>query len=242
LILSSGSGIISFEGPKNRPQGFEIMPKKTAIKKRGAGRLPAAESARLVDRLLDSAQSLFTEQGFASTTMDEIARRAGSSTQTIYSRFANKTEVLEAVVRRVVETTVASHAAAASANFHGVAPRDFLLSLGRRIVSTVSKDSVGLSRLGFSESHRSPEIQRLATAGYDRGTSIIRDALEHWRDDGLVSPIGDLDRAARICLSMMTDRARIAAVLGVPMSEKETDAYVAQAVDIFLYGCAGSKR
>jgi hypothetical protein len=39
---------------------------------------------------------------------------------------------------------------------------------------------------------------------------------------------------------MMTDRARIGAVIGVSMSAKQARAYVEQAVDIFLEGCGGS--
>lgn len=193
-----------------------------------------------MDRLLDAAQALFVEQGFANTTMEAIAREAGSSTQTIYTRFANKTELLEAVVRRVVEGTVAAHTAATSVDPRGVKPRIYLTSLGKQIVKILSTDGVGLTRLSFSEAHRSAEIQRAAAVGYGRGVGLIRAALERWTEDGVLTVAGDLDRAANICLSMMTDRPRIRAVLGQPFSEVEAEAYVGQAVDLFLNGCARS--
>jgi AcrR family transcriptional regulator len=213
------------------------MSKKVAPR-RGAGRLSAEESAKLGDRLLDAAQSLFVERGFATATMDEIARRAGSSTQTIYTRFANKAEMLEAVARRTVERTVAAHATATSVDPTHIAPRDYLISLGSQIVATLSHDAVGLTRLAFAEAYRSPEIQKQAQLGYARGVGLIRNALEQWRKSGVLSPKGDLDRMALICLSMMTDRARIGAVIGDAMSEAEARAYVEQAVEIFLGGCS----
>jgi hypothetical protein len=38
---------------------------------------------------------------------------------------------------------------------------------------------------------------------------------------------------------MMSDRPRIRAVMGEPTTEEEAEAYVEQAVDIFLNGCKG---
>src|SRR5262245_47968402 len=114
------------------------MTKNQSVRRRGAGRLSAEESAKVGDRLLDAAQALFIEKGFANTTMDDIARGAGSSTQTIYTRFASKTEMLEAVARRVVETTVSAHQAATSTDPGDVAPRDYLVSLGVQVTGTLT--------------------------------------------------------------------------------------------------------
>src|SRR5262249_29065394 len=100
LILSSGSGKKIEMAASISANGLKLMA-KNKTKGRGAGRLPAEEAAKLGDRLLDAAQELFIEKGFTNTTMDEIARRAGSSTQTIYSRFSGKSEVLQAVVMRL---------------------------------------------------------------------------------------------------------------------------------------------
>jgi len=213
------------------------MAKNNVPARRGAGRLPAEEAAKLNDRLLDAAQALFSEKGFAAATMDEIARQAGSSTQTIYSRFANKTEMLEAVVQRVMDRTIAAQSSA-GLDPSGVDPRDYLISLGRQVVHVLTFRAAGLTRLSFAEAYRSPEIQRQTQAGYGRGVSLIRNALEQWRNEGKLSPRGDLDRMALICLSMMTDRARIGAVIGMPMSDDEARAYVEDAVDIFLRGCS----
>ncbi len=60
-------------------------------------RSPArAESARRTRRsILDAALRLFTEQGYARTTLTEIAAAAGVSVETIYKTFRNKRGLLQ---------------------------------------------------------------------------------------------------------------------------------------------------
>lgn len=214
------------------------MTKNQIVKRRGAGRLNAEEAAKLGDRLLDAAQALFMEKGFANTTMDDIARGAGSSTQTIYTRFASKTEMLEAVARRVVETTVAAHQAATSVDPSGVAPRDYLISLGEQITGTLTTVAAGLTRLSFAEGHRSAEVRRLTAEGFGRGVGLIRRALELWRDQKKLKLRGDPEALATLCLSMMTDRLRIRAALGDRVGAAEAKAHVTLAVEVFLGGCS----
>src|ERR1700751_1274747 len=49
--------------------------------------------------LLGAALDLFAERGFASTRLEDVARRAGVSKGTLYLYFANKEELFKAVVR-----------------------------------------------------------------------------------------------------------------------------------------------
>src|SRR3954454_23357482 len=49
--------------------------------------------------LLAAALDLFVERGFASTRLEDVARRAGGSKGTLYLYFANKEELFKAVVR-----------------------------------------------------------------------------------------------------------------------------------------------
>lgn len=215
------------------------MQENSAKTGRGAGRLSADETAKLADRLLDAAQDLFAEKGFKDTTMGEVARRAGSSTQTIYSRYASKVELLQAVVRRLGEHTYAALQQASTAEPHGVEPREFLVTMGCAIAADLTRGIAGVNRLAFAEAHRMPELRLVSAHGFDRGAARIRRALEQWRADGTLTVAGDPHLASAICMSMLTDRPRIRAVLGEPMSQDEAKAYITQAVDIFLYGCAG---
>jgi len=48
--------------------------------------------------MVDAAWDLFVEQGYAATSITEIARTAGVSPETVYAAFGTKREVLRAVV------------------------------------------------------------------------------------------------------------------------------------------------
>lgn len=49
-------------------------------------------------RMLDAAQRLFSERGYASTTMDAIAAEAGVAVDTVYAGFGSKRGVLSALM------------------------------------------------------------------------------------------------------------------------------------------------
>ena len=52
------------------------------------------------EAILDGARSSFFEHGFAATTMENVAARAGVSKVTVYKRFGDKETLFEATVRR----------------------------------------------------------------------------------------------------------------------------------------------
>jgi len=59
-------------------------------------------------RLERAAIELFTERGFAETTVPQIAARAGLTTRTFFRHFADKRAVLPALVARLVAAAPAS--------------------------------------------------------------------------------------------------------------------------------------
>ena len=69
------------------------------------------------DRLRQAALDLFAERGFESTTVAEIAKRAGLTERTFFRHFADKREVLfagsEALEERLVRTVAEAPASAA---------------------------------------------------------------------------------------------------------------------------------
>ncbi|MFI9200789.1 TetR/AcrR family transcriptional regulator [Streptomyces sp. NPDC053048] len=54
-------------------------------------------------KLFDAAVTLIAEQGFSSTTVDEIAERAGVAKGTVYYNFASKTVLFEELLRHGIE-------------------------------------------------------------------------------------------------------------------------------------------
>jgi len=53
--------------------------------------------------VVDAARTLFMEQGYAGTTMDDIARRAGLTKRTLYNNYVDK----EALFRLIVSDVIA---------------------------------------------------------------------------------------------------------------------------------------
>jgi AcrR family transcriptional regulator len=60
--------------------------------------MPAADAA--TEAILDAAVVEFERHGFRKVALDDVARRAGVSRTTIYRRFANKDELISAVIER----------------------------------------------------------------------------------------------------------------------------------------------
>jgi AcrR family transcriptional regulator len=210
-------------------------PRKAA--RSGPGRLSAEAAEALPDRLLDAALSLFSTQGYAGTSMDEIARKAGASTKTLYSRYDNKAELLKNVVIRIMSRVQAAHAAETSPDPSQVKPRDFLISLGRRILIGLTGEGAGLIQLALSEARHFPELVKTYNDTLVIGQANFHRALEDWKARGLLPALTDIDRAAMLCITMISDQARIRTAMGQPMTKREIEDHVPFAVDMFLRGC-----
>src|SRR6185295_11041905 len=191
-----------------------MLKKKSAKPRGGPGRLSAEDSAKLPDRLLDAALELFNERTFADTTMEQIARRAGASTKTLYARYADKAAVVEAVVNRIVERSLAAQAAVATLDPAQIDPRSFIVGLGTRIVTSIGGEGAGLISVALSEARRFPIITKMYNATLSRGRGIFRHALEVWHSQGLLPDLTNPELAAKLLISLLTDMARIRTAMG----------------------------
>jgi len=114
----------------------------------GPGRLSAEQAADLPDRILDAALELFSQDGYGGTTMERIAKKAGASTKTIYARYDNKADILQAVVVRLQDRTIAAHAATLPPDLRSIDPHQFLASFGVNVVMNLNEQATaGLNRL-----------------------------------------------------------------------------------------------
>lgn len=75
----------------------------TDVKRRydGAARRARAEQVR--EKLLDTAREMLLRDGYAATTIPELARRCGISAESVYKRFPGKPALVRAVVTRALE-------------------------------------------------------------------------------------------------------------------------------------------
>jgi AcrR family transcriptional regulator len=208
----------------------------------GPGRLSAEDAEALPDRLMDAAFVLFTKAGFEGTTMDAIAKKAGASTKTLYSRFSSKSEILEAVVRRNVQRTVSDHIRVFVLRPDESEPHNFLYQLGMQIgAANLAAETAGLVRLTFSEAHHYPVLRRMYYEVTGRAITAITEGLRIWREQGKLNFAGDPKPLAELCFHMLTHEMRIRAVFDDPMSRTELPTYVNTAVAVFLRGISEPK-
>ena len=59
------------------------------------------------DQVIDAATAAFMRYGFRRVTMGDLAKEAGISRPTLYSVFASKEEVFNAVATRMIEQSLA---------------------------------------------------------------------------------------------------------------------------------------
>jgi AcrR family transcriptional regulator len=127
---------------------------------------PGSESTR---RILDAALVEFERHGFRRVALDDVARRAGVSRTTIYRRFANRDELVAAVIERENVALFADIAyelkdAGPQANYYVEA---FTLSILRlsthRVLNQMIVDEPALV-LELLHRHYGAAIERMAAA------------------------------------------------------------------------------
>lgn len=85
---------------KKKSQSSVPAPARTV---RGSGRPPAKQVAARVENILSAAAEIFLQEGFDRASVAAIARSAGASKETLYSRFPTKEQLFEAVISRKTE-------------------------------------------------------------------------------------------------------------------------------------------
>lgn len=109
--------------------------------------------------LLAAALDLFVERGYAGTRLDDVAAQAGVSKGTLYLYYANKEELLKAVVRaNIVPVVAASQKIAMEYSGDSTALlRMLVFGWYERFVNTKLS---GISKLMIAESGNFPELAR----------------------------------------------------------------------------------
>jgi hypothetical protein len=88
----------------------------------------------------------------------------------------------------------------------------------------------------MAEAFRFPELSKLFIELHDRATAVVREPLERWHAEGLLPDLPSPRLAAVLFVEMAASIPRIRALLGEPLSRRESNALVNVAVDLFLRG------
>ncbi|MGK5732877.1 TetR/AcrR family transcriptional regulator [Streptomyces sp. URMC 124] len=132
-------------------------------------------------KLFDAAVTLIAEQGFSSTTVDEIAERAGVAKGTVYYNFASKTDLFEELLRHGMELlTGALRAAAEETAERGGGAAEALDAMIRAGLDFVARQP-SLAQLYVAELWRTnrawrPTLTRVRQQAVEVIESVLREA------------------------------------------------------------------
>lgn len=171
------------------------------------------------EAILEAAAEVMAERG-VQAPVDEIARRAGVSKQTIYNQFGSKAEVIRVLAaRRVDEITAALTAPSAMED-----PRTALAGYARVLLDVLLQPrGLSLFRMCMLGADDMPEVSR---AMYEAGPRSSRRRLAEFL--AAETRAGRLDcpdpmEAAEFFGGMVVSTRQTAAMLGMPLTLTDAD-------------------
>jgi AcrR family transcriptional regulator len=187
--------------------------------------------------ILDVASEVFLAQGYAATSMSEIAARLGGSKGTLYNYFKSKEELFSAVITNTCQERATAIFDPLPPICEGRAVRDSLIELGLSLLTFLwNEQMVTLHRLIFAEVGRFPEIGRMFyEAGPRRGEIRFTEYFETAMAAGHI-PRADPTVAGQRLKDLVMSDVYLRMLWGVlePPSPEALREHVARSVDIFL--------
>jgi TetR/AcrR family transcriptional repressor of mexJK operon len=190
-------------------------------------RIAGQVDPRKSEAILKAASDLFAERG-AAVTMEEIARRAGVSKQTLYNRFASKTEIGRALAARRSDDITAP------LRIDGD-PVSVLTAYAGVMLEKVCNAAKGESLRGVAL--MSPSVPDIAQAIYDAGPAASMQRLADWlkvQDAKGLLVVPDPALAAEMFTGMVLGHGHLRAVLGVPHPTESFEVRAAEAARRFV--------
>ena len=187
--------------------------------------------------VLEAARHTFAVEGYAATSTEELARRAGISTKTLYRLFPGKAALFEAMCADRLEQLLSA------VDLQGSDDVDIETGLRAALMAcadlALDPEVVALQRMVLQESAAFPE---LAANFYNNGISRTVRALAGWLRIQVKRKriaIDDAEEVAGMLIGMVASAPQRAAVYGgMPLpSRKDIERRVRTCAALFLDGC-----
>lgn len=191
------------------------------------GQIDVAKS----EAILNAASDVLGERGL-SAPMEEIARRAGVSKQTVYNHYGCKADLVRALVERRVNTITAPLREAGAED----RPEETLTAYARTLLSVVNNRSYALMRVTIQGAGEMPELAReVFEAGPKHSRAQLARFLEVEALAGRLR-IDDPLQAAEFFGGMVLGHRQTKALLNIApeLTEGEIEAIATEAVRVFM--------
>jgi AcrR family transcriptional regulator len=195
---------------------------------------PDDETRRII---YEAARHEFAGDGYAATSMETVARRAGVSTKTLYRLIPNKVSLFEGMVSDRIDRFVSE------VNLRAADHADIEQALAAALIAcaelALDEETIALQRMLLQEAGKFSDITgMLYKNAIQRTVVALADWLRVQQTRGLIA-LDDLDEAAGMLLGMVTSAPRRAALFGgVPLpSRSQIEARARACAALFLRGC-----
>ncbi|HEY0852498.1 MAG TPA: TetR/AcrR family transcriptional regulator [Bradyrhizobium sp.] len=206
--------------------------------RRGRGRPQARPDDETRVVILEAARQEFAASGYAATSMEGVARRAGVSTRTLYRLIPNKAALFEGMITDRIDGFVSRvRLRACDGSDIEAALREALIVCGELILDGTVIET---QRMILGESEQFPEIAELF---YNKAIKRTESTLANWlkaqAERGLIS-IDNATDAAGMLLGMLAFQPQRAVMFGHAPApgRKELERRAQAVVKLFLHGCA----
>jgi AcrR family transcriptional regulator len=202
---------------------------------RGRPRVRSDDETRAL--IFEAARQEFAASGYAATCMEDVARRAGISTKTLYRLLPNKAALFEAMVTERIDrfVSVVKLRACEGGDVEAALTEALVVCAELLLASEV----ITLQRVILGDSDKFPEI---AETFYHRAIRRTEDALADWlraeQGRGTIK-LDDTQSAAGMLLGMLAFQPQRAVMFGhkPPPSRTEIEHRARSCAALFLRGC-----
>jgi AcrR family transcriptional regulator len=205
--------------------------------RRSRGRPQVRPDAETRQIIYEAARQEFADNGYADTSMERVARRAGVSTKTLYRLLPNKAALFEGTVSDRIDLFLSG------VNLDAIDHADIEQALYAALMAvaglTLDPGVVTFQRLVLQEAGKFSDLAgTFYKNGIQRSIKALADWLRTQQGRGLIV-LDDPDEAAGMLLGMLADEPRRAAMYGnVPLPTRpQMEARVRRCVELFLRGC-----
>ncbi len=195
---------------------------------------PDGETRRVI---YEAARHAFAGGGYAATSIETVARRAGVSTKTLYRLIPNKEVLFEGMVADRMDRFLSE--VKLRAIDHVEIEEALYLALLACAELALDPEVIALQRMLMQETGKFSDLAgTFYTNGIQRTGETLADWLRIQQGRGRIV-LDDVDEAAGMLLGMIASAPRRAAIFGgLPLpSRAQTEARVRTCARLFLRGC-----